>query len=80
MGDNLRVPQKTSKSSVKGARKKAANMAKAKAVGDAKDRKNATGRVNAPNHDNPLSGKKPNDRHQHGLEVVAKQKKRQNKK
>ena len=80
MGDNLRLPQKTSNSSVKGARKKAANMAKTKAISDAKDRKDKTQRKNAGNHHNPLSGKKPNDRHQHGLEVVAGQAKRKNKK
>ena len=76
MGDNLRLPQKTSKSSVKGARKKAANMAKTKAIGDAKNRKDKTQRDHAGNHHNPLSGKKPNDRHQHGVQVLAGQAKR----
>ena len=80
MGDNLRLPQNTSKSSVKGARRKAANMAKTKAIDDSKKRKNETQRDHAPTHHNPLSGKKPNDRHQHGLEGVAKQQKRKNKK
>ena len=34
MGDNLNFPQNTSKSSVKGARRKAANMARTKAIGN----------------------------------------------
>ena len=71
-------PQQTS--NPKNRRKQEKQKASTLGTEKAKARKELTGRVNAPNHDNPLSGKKPNDRHQHGLEVAAKQKKRQNKK
>ena len=72
------LPQKTSKSSKEHQKIQAQREGIANGKEKGKARKELTGRDHAPNHHNPLSGQKPNDRHQHGLQVVANQGKRKN--
>jgi hypothetical protein len=69
-------PQETSNSSVKSAKNQAKKEGIASGKKKAKARKDLTGRDHAGNHHNPLSGKTPNDRHQHGVKVLADQAKR----